>query len=142
MTVDRPDPVVAKRLLVCDAIEKRTDGGVNLVNLWLLKRLPKDWHSAAPISSFAAFAWLTNGRGKVRFRLEIDALLPDGQQTTVWSSDIADVVFSDPIETRFLCIPVRNVRIGAPGDFLVELHCEDEFGNVYFLDDIKISFEA
>jgi hypothetical protein len=142
MALDRPDPVVAKRLLVCDRIERRADGGVNLINLWLLKRLPTGWAPGSFVPPWAAFAWLTNGRGKVRFRSDIAEALPDGQLNPLWRSDLHEALFSDPIETRFLCIAISNLKINAPGDFLVELNCQDDAGNFYYLDELVVTFEA
>ena len=139
MSINRPDPVVAKRLLICDRIERRSDGGVNLINLWLLKRLPKGWNSNTILPPWAAFAWLTIGRGKVKVRLDIAAQPPDDEPIPVWRSPMQEVVFLTPIETQFLCISVTDLRIDAAGDYLVELYCEDELGNGYFLEDMLVS---
>ena len=140
MSVDLPDPVVAKRLLICDSIEKRNDGGVNLINLWLLRRLPKGWTPTSVLPPWAAFAWVTNGRGRVRFRLYVAPQQTNGRQNHIWSSPIQEILFSDPIETFFLSFSIAGLAIDAPGDHLVELHCEDKFGSMYFLDDILVTF--
>src|SRR6266702_4155935 len=136
MSVDLPEPVVAKKLLICDSIEKRSDGGVNLINLWLLKRLPKGWTPNSVLPSWAAFAWVTNGRGRVRFRIDFLSQKPDGTQPLLWRSNAHEVVFASPLETYFISIAATDVRIDSPGDFVVELHCEDAAGNRYFLDDL------
>jgi hypothetical protein len=140
MSVDRPDPVVAKRLLICDSIEKRSDGGVNLINLWLLKRLPRGWTPASALPPWAVFVWATNGRGTVKFQVDLLAQKPDGTQPLVWRSNAQEVEFASPLETYFILIPATNVRIESPGDFVVELHCEDQKGKKYFLDDVAITF--
>lgn len=141
MSKERPDPVVAKRLLICDRIERRADGGVNLINLWLLKRLPRGWRPGDAVAPFAAFAWLTNGRGTLTFRLDVLAPQPDGRQVIIQQSTLYPVRFTDPLETQFLCLSVTDLRLGSSGDFTVELYCEDQQHQRYFLDSITISFE-
>jgi hypothetical protein len=141
MSQERPDPVVAKRLLICDRIEGRADGGVNLINLWLLKRLPRGWRPGEVVPPFAAFAWLTNGRGSLTFRIEVVASDPAGRQQGILRSRLYPVTFADPLETQFLCLTITALRIQSSGDFSVELYCEDEQHYRYFLDSVRISFE-
>ena len=113
---------------------------MNLINLWLLKQLPSGWNRSGTVEPFAVFAWLTNGRGRLSFRVDIAADSPEGTPTLLRRSPVQELAFSSPLETQFLCLGISGLTIKAAGDYMVELHCQDGDGNAWLLEDTMITF--
>jgi hypothetical protein len=121
-----PSPIspVVKSVYVCDEVVRDpVSGKVSVLNLWDTIRLPAGASFPYELAKVCMFAWMREGRGRVRSRVYI-VLGATGKvifKTAEHTLDFASRL------THSAVFRLGRIRFSAPGYYYIELYCENQF---------------
>jgi hypothetical protein len=121
-----PTPVipVVKSVYICDEVVRDpTSGKVSVLNLWDTVRPPAGTTFPYELRKVCVFAWMRDGRGRVRTRIEIVQATTEAVifRTADFLLDFTSIL------THFASFRLDLVRFPAPGYYYIELYCENQF---------------
>jgi hypothetical protein len=115
---------VVKSLYVCDDVARDPSSGkVSVLNLWDTVRPPPGATFPYSLAKLCVFAWMREGRGRVRSRIDIVQAV-----THALIGRTADCVLDFTLRTtHFARYRFAGFRFPEPGYYYVELYCENAF---------------
>ncbi len=115
----------AKRFLVCDDVVLDTNSGkVTLLNLWNAVRVPPDATFPFQLAKLCLFVCWRDGLGSLRTRVE---LVQASTGESIRTSANFVVEFTKRNSIRYARYLLEGCVCPEPGEYWVELYCEDEF---------------
>jgi hypothetical protein len=121
-----PSPIipVVKSVYVCDEVVRDpVSGKVSVLNLWETVRPPAGSTFPYRLRKVCVFAWMRGGRGRVRTRVDIVQAATD---TLVGRTRDLVVDFTQRV-AHFAVYRLHRFPFPQPGDYRVELYCENQF---------------
>jgi hypothetical protein len=121
-----PSPIipVVKSVYVCDEVARDpASGKVSVLNLWDTVRPPAGAGFPFELKKLCVFAWMRQGRGRVRSRVEI---VQAATAAVIYQSADFPLDFTNR-QTHFAKFRLDRVRFPAPGYYYIELYCENQF---------------
>ncbi len=111
---------VPKSTYLCDFHVGHSDGRADLYGLFNAMR-PRNGFPYVR-SRFCVFAQLTNGLGKIPFRIDIRSAEND---ELVWATETRELTFETRHSLVQVAMYIQGCRFERPGVYLVELFCDN-----------------
>jgi hypothetical protein len=120
----KPIIPVVKSVYVCDEVVRDPDSGkVSVLNLWDTVRPPAGTAFPFTLAKMCVFAWMREGRGQVRSRIDI-VQASTGELVGRTADRVLDFTHRT---THFANYRFERFAFPEPGYYYIELYCENEF---------------
>jgi hypothetical protein len=118
-------PPIAKSLYICDDVVRDPGSGkIILVNLWDTIRTPLESAFPYSLKKLCAFAWLRDGQGHVRSRID---LVQAATGSVIRQTPEYVIEFEHKRSTVFASYKLEDCVFPEPGYYFIELYCENQF---------------
>ena len=116
---------IAKSVYVCDEVTFDPQSGkLSLLNIWDTIRVPQGAGFPYRLAKICVFAWLRDGFGKIDVRVVI---VEASSEMLIRKTKAFTLEFPDRTVSIYANYRIDGCNFPAPGDYYVELYCEDEF---------------
>jgi hypothetical protein len=120
-----PIKPVAKAIYVCDdVVSDAQSGKVSVLNLWDAVLVPAGASFPYCLARLCVFAWLRDGFGKVKTRIDI---VQASSGNVVRRTNDCVIEFEARATSMFTRYKLENCIFSKPGYYFIELYCQNDF---------------